>query len=99
MTPNEETMPDEIYVRWEGEFPAKLAAYHSTNHPQDFTTYIRQESITVPDGLPTSIKMVEEHQSWRRGADMELQNPTLLGEAIDELLTAARELQRIKEMK
>lgn len=30
-----------------------------------------------------ALRILEQHNKWRRGADVEMTNPTLLGEAID----------------
>jgi hypothetical protein len=37
-----------------------------------------------------AIKILEEHNEWRRGAETEMLNPTQIGLAIDVLLTEAK---------
>ena len=33
-----------------------------------------------------AIRLIEHHNKWRRGADIPMVNPTVLGEAIDEIV-------------
>lgn len=63
-----------------------------------YLPFINQSAIKVPDGLENSIEILQQHQDWRRGADIPLQDVKKLGVAIDAVLEAARELQRIKEL-
>lgn len=34
-----------------------------------------------------AVQILDRHNRWRRGADIEMENPTLLGIAIDEVVT------------
>ncbi len=39
--------------------------------------------------LKEAIELLQKHQQWRRGADIDMQNPTQLGIAIDILIEEA----------
>ena len=43
-----------------------------------------------PKQLAEAIAIVKRHQDWRRGAEIEMENPKELGVAIDETLEAAK---------
>lgn len=36
--------------------------------------------------IQDAIRLLEHHNKWRRGADIPMVNPTVLGEAIDEII-------------
>lgn len=42
------------------------------------------------------IKTLEQHNAWRRGADVPEVNPTYLGIAIDEVLMAAKRYEEVR---
>ena len=44
-----------------------------------------------------AICIVQHHQDWRRGAEIEMENPTELGIAIDKLIQASSELSQLKD--
>ena len=47
--------------------------------------------------MKNSIKILEDHNAWRRGDDSEQGNPTMIGMAIDDCIQAAKryEVMRI----
>lgn len=45
--------------------------------------------------LDDAIKIVTRHQDWRRGAEIEMENPKELGAAIDGLIEAASTLSQL----
>ena len=47
-------------------------------------------AVPVIEGLDEAISIVSRHQDWRRGAEIEMENPKVLGVSIDKILEAAR---------
>lgn len=47
--------------------------------------------------LKVAIELVQRHQDWRRGAEIEMENPKELGVSIDTVIEAARELLQLKD--
>ena len=43
--------------------------------------------------LQQAIELLEYHQNWRRGADIEMPEPKLLGEAIYVILTHLKNIE------
>lgn len=55
------------------------------------------ERVVGVDGLDEAVEYVEQHQAWRRGADINLQEPKKLGECIDLVLDAAKIIAGIQK--
>ena len=47
--------------------------------------------------IQDAIRLLEHHNKWRRGADIPMVNPTVLGEAIDEIIKEFKEKMMEKE--
>ncbi len=43
--------------------------------------------------LPEAIRILTEHNAWRRGAEIPMQSPYLLGAAIDVILLTLNKIQ------
>lgn len=47
--------------------------------------------------IKEAVKLLERHNEWRRGANMEMGDPTEIGQAIDTILKYVKEKENIKD--
>ena len=45
--------------------------------------------------LKTAIKILEDHNKWRRGAETQMQEPKTIGIAIDTVINKFKEIEKL----
>ena len=45
--------------------------------------------------LKRAIKILEDHNKWRRGAEIEMQEPKVIGIALDTVISKTKQIMRL----